>query len=65
MDSKSKPFAHQDWSEDFFMPKKSTAKTAEKRVADAMKGGGSLVATKKGKIIQHHFNYIINNIFNV
>ena len=64
MDSKSKPFAHQDWSEDFFMPKKSTAKTAEKRVADAMKGGGSLVATKKGKITINTI-YIIKNIFNV
>ena len=49
MDKKSKPFAHQDWSEDFFMPKKSSAKTAEKKIGDAMKSGGGLVVTKKGK----------------
>ena len=48
MDSKSKPFAHQDWSEDFFMPKKSTAKTTEKRMADAMKRGDHVVTIKKG-----------------
>ena len=50
MDKKTKLFAHQDWSEDFFMPKKSTAKTSEKKIGDAMKSGGGLVVTKKGKL---------------
>ncbi len=49
MDSKGKAFGHQDWSEDFFMPKKSTAKTTEKRMADAMKRGDGVVALKKGE----------------
>lgn len=51
MDRKDKPFAHQDWSEDFFMPKKSTAKTTEKKMADAMRRGDGVIAVKKGRFI--------------
>lgn len=31
------------------MPKKSTAKTTEKKIADAMKRGDGVIAVKKGE----------------